>query len=45
MKSPALAPVMAILEMLRAAFPVLESVTVCAELVEPVPCWLKVRPT
>jgi hypothetical protein len=44
-KSPALAPLMAILEMLRDAFPMLESVTVCGELVEPVPCWLKVRPT
>jgi len=37
-----LAPLTAILEMLRDAFPILESVTICGELVVPVPCWLKV---
>jgi hypothetical protein len=42
-KSPALAPLMAILDMLSDAFPMLASTTYCAALGEPVPCWPKVR--
>src|SRR5208337_1876679 len=42
-KSPELAPPMAIPEMLRDAYPMLESSTYCGALGVPVNCWLNVR--
>src|SRR5208337_3851045 len=38
-KSPEFVPLRAMLDMLREALPVFESITLCAALVEPVPCW------
>jgi len=42
-KSPEFVPLRAMLDMLREALPVFESITLCAALVEPVPCWPNVR--